>query len=65
MFGLFALLGLRGGGGMIGKPELQAWLNTLDDDDCIGIDDGGLSLVVLDSNAYYEIGGMPEKEEEL
>ncbi len=45
---------------MITKAELLDWVSGLDADDMIGIDDGGLSLVVLDSHAYFEIGGMPE-----
>ena len=36
------------------------WLRTLEPDDEVGIDEGGLTLVVKGSEAYYEIGGMPE-----
>lgn len=50
---------------MTSKAELQRWLNRLDDDAMIGVDEGGLTLVTDDgSNSYIEIGGMPEGEEE-
>lgn len=42
------------------KSELIEWLNTLDDDDDVGISDGGLSLVVVgDEGCYLEVGGVP------
>jgi len=45
--------------------ELRRWLNTLSDLDEVGIDDGGLCLQsVNDPNAYYEVGGLPEDEDE-
>jgi hypothetical protein len=52
---------------MIGKAELLRWVNTLDDESCIGIDDGGLTLceVLPDDTtgeAYIEIGGLPEDD---
>lgn len=44
--------------------EIKAWLNTLDDTDDVGIDDGGLTLrVIQDPFPYLEIGGMPEQTE--
>ena len=47
------------------KAEIIEWLNTLDDEALVGIDDGGLSLVVVgDPVPYCEIGGIPEDEEE-
>ena len=46
------------------KKELIEWLNGLDDDDLVGIDDGGLTLVVEDKEDYYEIGGIPEQSED-
>ena len=53
---------------MVNKAELLAWVETLDDDSCIGIDEGGLCLrEVLPDNsmgeAYCEIGGIPEDVE--
>ena len=45
------------------KKELIDWLNSLDDDDLIGIDDGGLILTVGGKEDYYEIGGLPEESE--
>lgn len=49
--------------------ELQRWLKTLRPTDLVGIDEGGLTLIVLDNGgietgAYYEIGGLPEKWKE-
>ena len=36
----------------------------MNDDDLVGVDDGGLCLqVVDDSGSYCEIGGLPEEEE--
>jgi hypothetical protein len=48
---------------MISKAELLAWVNTLSDDSCIGVDDGGLTLVGgndIMGDAYLEVGGFPE-----
>jgi hypothetical protein len=50
---------------MIGKAELLRWVNTLDDQSSIGIDEGGLCLREVDNDdvqtgAYYEVGGLPE-----
>ena len=47
--------------------EIQRWLSTLHPTDRVAVDDGGLTLVALDSGgletgAYYEIGGVPEEE---
>ena len=45
--------------------EVREWLDTLSDDDEVGIDDGGLSLRVVGGEDFYlEIGGLPEGEEE-
>ena len=46
------------------KKELIDWLNGLDDDDLIGIDDGGLILTVGGKEDYYEIGGLPQQSED-
>lgn len=50
----------------INVRDLQEWLSTLEDDDCVGITDGGLCLVV-DGNRkiYLEIGGVSEKTETI
>lgn len=52
---------------MISSRELLEWAKTLDPFGCVAIDDGGLSLVELDqegdvSDAYIEVGGIPEEE---
>jgi hypothetical protein len=45
--------------------EVKDWLNTLDDYDGVGVDEGGLCLrSVLEPEVYCEIGGMPEDEED-
>lgn len=46
----------------VSKKELQRWVNTLPDNAQVGIDEGGLTLqVVDDKDTYYEVGGLPEK----
>lgn len=41
--------------------ELKAWLDNLQDEEVVAIDDGGLILVVVDDPAsFIEIGGIPE-----
>lgn len=40
--------------------ELIAWLLCFQPTDQVAIDDGGLSLRILGTEAYYEVGGMPE-----
>lgn len=47
---------------MVSRAELLKWINSLDADAYIGIDEGGLTLVVEGSTAYYEVGGMPDEE---
>jgi hypothetical protein len=50
---------------MMGKEQIIDWLNTLPEEACVGVDDGGLCLRVdCDPEAYLEIGGMPEEDEE-
>lgn len=45
--------------------EIKEWLNTLQDDDLVGVDEGGLCLeLVGDPESYCEIGGIPEEEED-
>jgi hypothetical protein len=43
--------------------ELQRWAFTLPGDALVGVDEGGLTLVVEDSDAYLEVGGMSEGED--
>jgi hypothetical protein len=46
---------------MMTVRDIKAWLNTLPDDDSVGVDDGGLTLVPAGQpDAWLEIGGMPE-----
>jgi hypothetical protein len=45
------------------KEEVEAWLKTIPPETWIAIDDGGLSLVVVDNqDVYIEVGGLPEEE---
>ena len=45
---------------MMTKQEISAWLETLPEGAEVGIDDGGLCLLVLGSEEYLEVGGLPE-----
>ena len=43
--------------------DVVAWLSTLDPEDEVGVDEGGLTLQSVDQpEAYLEIGGLPEEE---
>jgi hypothetical protein len=45
--------------------EIIVWLESLDDDTLIGIDDGGLQLQeATNSENYLEVGGIPDEDEE-
>jgi hypothetical protein len=45
--------------------ELMKWLETFASDDLVEIDEGGLELrIVGDNVSYYEVGGLPEEDEE-
>ena len=49
---------------MIAVKELERWLKTLEKDDFVFIDDGGLTVCSLgDRNAYIEVGGDPVETE--
>jgi hypothetical protein len=42
------------------KTEVIDWLQSLDDDDLVAIDDGGLALVLVgNEDCYCEVGGVP------
>lgn len=44
--------------------EVKEWLDSLGDEDLIGIDEGGLALQSIGRiGIYLEIGGIPEGEE--
>lgn len=44
--------------------EIKEWLDTLDDEDEVGVDEGGLCLLVVDKpDTYCEIGGLPEGDD--
>jgi hypothetical protein len=45
---------------MIAVKELERWLKTLEKDDFVFVDDGGLTICSLgDRDAYIEVGGEP------
>lgn len=51
---------------MTSTKDLIDWLQSLPPESSVGVDEGGLTLVVLDENdkvgeAYYEVGGVPEE----
>lgn len=44
---------------------LKHWLNTLNKNDSVGIDEDGLTLhSIEDYNVYHEVGGIEEEEED-
>lgn len=50
---------------MMQRCEVLAWLEALDDDALIAIDEGGLTLVEVDEDGaevgnWCEVGGIPE-----
>ena len=50
---------------MMSVKEVKRWLNMLNKDDGVYIDEGGLTLRSYDDpHAYLELGGDPEKEED-
>jgi hypothetical protein len=45
--------------------ELREWLDTFEDENMVGVEEGGLTLEVVGlPQAYFEIGGIPEEEED-
>jgi len=44
--------------------ELVRWAKSLHPKDIVGIDEGGLTLLVYEEDAYFEIGGMDEDDME-
>lgn len=50
---------------MVSKEELLAWVQALPDGSGVGVDDGGLALMTQDEKQYFEVGGLPRKEDEL
>lgn len=50
--------------------ELRTWLAQFNEDRLVGVDEGGLTLVVIDDDTLgldvqpqYELGGLPEEGE--
>jgi|WetSurMetagenome_2_1015567.scaffolds.fasta_scaffold194501_3 hypothetical protein len=49
----------------IEKQVLRRWIESISDNQEIAIDDGGLTLIVVDNpKIYLEVGGIPEDTEE-
>lgn len=46
---------------MLSKQELREWLDSVDDEDGIFIDEGGLTLC-SESGVCIEVGGDPDEE---
>jgi hypothetical protein len=51
------------GSNMIAVKELKRWLDTLEPDAEVGIDEGGLILYTEEMDACIEIGGLPDDAE--
>jgi hypothetical protein len=50
---------------MMTAGELRRWLDTIDPEETIAVDDGGLTLVLVsDENVYMEVGGLPDDEDD-
>lgn len=47
---------------MIHVRELTAWLDTLNPDAFVGVNEGGLTLTTPGGDAYLEVGGIPFDE---
>jgi hypothetical protein len=47
---------------MLNASDIRAWLAALPDDAQVSVDDGGLNLLVQDSDAYLEVGGMRDDD---
>lgn len=45
---------------MIKVSELRKWLDTLPQDENVGIDEGGLILYTELGDAHIEVGGLPD-----
>ena len=51
---------------MMKAREIKEWLDTLNPDADVSIDDGGLALIVVgQEGAYCEVGGVPEPERDV
>ena len=45
--------------------DVLRWLKTLDPDDEVAVDEGGLELISMkDPHVYLEVGGVPEDEDD-
>lgn len=42
--------------------DIRAWIETVPDDAEVGINDDGMCLEVVGSDAYLEVGGLPLPE---
>ena len=49
---------------MMSVREVKRWLDTLDPDECVGVDEGGLTLVNETGKAYLEVGGLPDPDDD-
>ena len=50
---------------MITRKELLEWVESLDPESFVAIDEGGLTLIVIDKNlisaiGWLEVGGTPD-----
>ena len=42
------------------KSEIMRWLDTIEGDPLIGIDEGGLTLSTANASYWLEVGGVPD-----
>lgn len=47
---------------MMSNADIKAWLAALAEDAKIGVDEGGVTLVVLGDDRYLEVGGIPNPD---
>lgn len=48
----------------IAAGDLKKWLNDVDDNQGVAVDDGGLALVVVDDQSIcIEVGGLPDDDD--
>jgi len=44
--------------------DIIRWLKTLPEEEIVGIDEDGLSIITTRPDVYFEIGGFPEEDED-
>jgi len=47
------------------RDDILDWLMDLPEDAEVGVDEGGLTLIVIEHDAHLEIGGIETEDEDL